>query len=64
MEEPARVEPGDRAAARADPGDLDHRHPHGEAEVDLGLRRAGRAPARDERGIERGAAHVAGDEIG
>ena len=63
LQQPAAIDPGDRAAARADRGDLDHRGADHEAELDRGLRRDRRLAVRDQRDVERGAAEIAGDEI-
>ena len=63
LQQPAAIDPGDRAAARADGGDLDHRGADHEAELDRGLRRDRRLAVRDHRDVERGAAEIAGDEI-
>ena len=45
LQQAAAIDPGDRAAARADGGDLDHRRADDEAELDRGLRRD-RRPCR------------------
>ena len=64
LEQAAAIDPGDRAAARADGRDLDHRRAHDQAEIDRGLRRQ-RVPAvGDQRHVEAGPAHVAGDDVG
>ena len=63
LQEAAAIDRGDRAAARADGRDLDHRRADDQAEVDGGLRRDRDLAARDHRDVERRAAEIAGDEI-
>ena len=63
LQQAAAIDRGDRAAARADGGDLDHRRADHQAEIDRGLRRDRDLAAGDQRDVERGAAEIAGDEI-
>ena len=60
---PPAVHRGDRAAAGADGGDLDHRQADHEAEVDARLRRRRRSASHDQRHVEGGAAHVARHDV-
>ncbi len=63
LQKSARIDPGDRAAPGADRGDLDHRRADHHAEIDRGLRGQRRLAIGDQRDIEGGAAHVAGDHV-
>ena len=60
---PARVHPGDGAAPGPDGGDLDHRGPYHQPEVDGGLGAGHGAPGVHHGHVEAGAAHVAGDHV-
>ena len=63
-QQPAVVDPGDAAAARADGLDVHHRHPERHSVADVLLRRRrGRATAHDG-DIEARPAHVATDDVG
>ncbi len=62
-EQAAGVDPADRAAARADRRDVEHRHRDPQA-VDLALGDEERLAAAVERGVERRAAHVDRDPVG
>ena len=63
LQQAAAVDRGDRAAAGADGGDLDHRRADHHAEIDRGLRRQRGLAAGDQRHVERGAAEIAGDDV-
>ena len=58
VQQAAAIDRGDRAAAGADGGDLDHRRADDEAEVDRGLRRERRLGAGDHGDVERRAAEI------
>ena len=63
LEQAAAIDRGDRAAAGADGGDLDHRRADHHAEIDRGLCRDRGLAAGNDGHVERRAAEIAGDEI-
>ena len=63
LQQTAPVDPGDRAATRPNGGNLDHRGADDHAEIDAGLGRKRAFAIRDQRHIEAGSAHVAGDDV-
>ena len=63
LEDPGRVDPGEAAAARPDRARVDHRQRDRHAVLELLEVREGRLGARQQAGLEAGAAHVTGDQV-
>ena len=62
-EEPALVDPGDRAAARADGGEIDRRRGDGQTPLDLEIGRVRDLAVAHQPDVAGGASHVERDEI-